>query len=336
MTVALVPEGLLPTVTLSLAIGAQRMARPARARPPAGVGRDPRIDDVHLHRQDRDPDPQRDDRGRGVDARRRGAHRRRRLRARRRRSTATRRAARRAARRLRASSPRGARRAAPSEREGRWVAQGDPMEAALDALARRPASTSTPTSAAEPESAASRSTLAAGACRSWRRRPAARQRRARRGAPALRARRRSATPASPTMAEQGLRVLAVAHRDTGVDVPAAHRRRRRARPDAPRARRARGPAAGERRGRHRRVPPRRHADRDGHRRPPGDRRGDRRARSACSVTRAMVVEGTTFPTTSRSLGALVDRDGIVLARVDARGQAAHRAGAAGRAATSSR
>ena len=39
--VALVPEGLLPTVTLSLALATQRMARRQRARAPAVVGGDP-------------------------------------------------------------------------------------------------------------------------------------------------------------------------------------------------------------------------------------------------------------------------------------------------------
>ena len=39
--VANVPEGLLPTVTLSLALATQRMAKPQRDRPAALVGRDP-------------------------------------------------------------------------------------------------------------------------------------------------------------------------------------------------------------------------------------------------------------------------------------------------------
>ncbi len=69
VTVALVPEGLLPTVTLSLAIGAQRMARDARPGPPPGIRGDPGIDDLHLHGQDRHAHVQRDGGGRGLDAR---------------------------------------------------------------------------------------------------------------------------------------------------------------------------------------------------------------------------------------------------------------------------
>ena len=52
VTVALVPEALLPTVTLSLAWGAEQMAkRNVLVRGPRG-GRDARFHDVHLHRQD--------------------------------------------------------------------------------------------------------------------------------------------------------------------------------------------------------------------------------------------------------------------------------------------
>ena len=44
----------------------------------------------------------------------------------------------------------------------------------------------------------------------------------------------------------------------------------------------------------------------------------------------------TCPADDDALGALLDRDGVVVARVDARGQAAHRPRAAAPAATSSR
>ena len=65
VTVALVPEGLLPTVTLSLARGAQQMARRS-----ALVRKLESVETLgsttyHLHRQDRDADPQRDGRRSG-------------------------------------------------------------------------------------------------------------------------------------------------------------------------------------------------------------------------------------------------------------------------------
>jgi Ca2+-transporting ATPase len=66
--VALVPEGLLPTLTLSMAMGAQRMARRgALVRHLEAVG-DPGRDDGDLHRQDRDADRQPDDGRGGGDA----------------------------------------------------------------------------------------------------------------------------------------------------------------------------------------------------------------------------------------------------------------------------
>ena len=62
VTVALVPEGLLPTVTLSLAIGAQRMAeRHALVRRLEAV-ETLGLDDVHLYRQDRHADAEPDER----------------------------------------------------------------------------------------------------------------------------------------------------------------------------------------------------------------------------------------------------------------------------------
>ena len=135
VTVAVVPCGLLPTVTLSLAIGAQRMAaRHALVRHLEAV-ETLGLDHLHLHRQDRHPDPERDDGRRGVDAR--------------------------GSRRIDGSGyePDAEVRCEPpeaidalrevarvatrcstgrvAEEDGRWVARGDPMEAALDALARR-------------------------------------------------------------------------------------------------------------------------------------------------------------------------------------------------------
>ena len=56
LIVANVPEGLLPTITLSLAVGVARACAARRARQAALCGRDARIDDGHLHRQDRDSD----------------------------------------------------------------------------------------------------------------------------------------------------------------------------------------------------------------------------------------------------------------------------------------
>ena len=77
VTVALVPEGLLPTVTLSLAIGAQRMARRTRVGPSARVGRDPGLHDVRVYRQDRNPHREPHGGRRRVDSARAGAYRRR-------------------------------------------------------------------------------------------------------------------------------------------------------------------------------------------------------------------------------------------------------------------
>jgi magnesium-transporting ATPase (P-type) len=67
VTVALVPEGLLPTVTLP---GPRRTAARAAARagPASGVGGDTRLDHLHLHRQDRHAHAEPDGRGGGLDA----------------------------------------------------------------------------------------------------------------------------------------------------------------------------------------------------------------------------------------------------------------------------
>ena len=64
--VALVPEGLLPTVTLSLA-RARNGWHTERARPSAGRRRDPRGDDLRLHRQDRHSDDESDVGAGGLD-----------------------------------------------------------------------------------------------------------------------------------------------------------------------------------------------------------------------------------------------------------------------------
>jgi magnesium-transporting ATPase (P-type) len=68
VTVALVPEALLPTVTLTLAWGAERMARRNVLVRGLEAVPNPRLDDLHLHGQDGDLDAQRDDGGGGVDA----------------------------------------------------------------------------------------------------------------------------------------------------------------------------------------------------------------------------------------------------------------------------
>ena len=74
VTVALVPEALLPTVTLALAWGAEQMAKRNVLVRYARCGRDARVDDVHLHRQDRHADPQRDGRGSWMPAGRAVVH----------------------------------------------------------------------------------------------------------------------------------------------------------------------------------------------------------------------------------------------------------------------
>ena len=56
LLVANVPEGLLPTITLSLAGGGAAHGGPARAGQAADRGRDARLDRRDLHRQDRHAD----------------------------------------------------------------------------------------------------------------------------------------------------------------------------------------------------------------------------------------------------------------------------------------
>ena len=56
LLVANVPEGLLPTITLALAVGVRDARPPRRAGQAAERGRDARLDDRDLHRQDRHAD----------------------------------------------------------------------------------------------------------------------------------------------------------------------------------------------------------------------------------------------------------------------------------------
>ena len=56
--VAMVPEGLLPTLTLALVLATQRMAKRNVLNPLPALGRGARIHDSHLHRQDRHADPE--------------------------------------------------------------------------------------------------------------------------------------------------------------------------------------------------------------------------------------------------------------------------------------
>ncbi len=291
------------------------MAAPARARPPPRGGRDARVDDVHLHGQDRHADPQRDDGGRGLDARRPRRDRRRRLRAGGRRPL-------RAAGGLR--RPRGPRRRRPGgarsgravEDEGRWVAQGDPMEAALDVLARRVGiGRRRPTDA---EAAPLPVRPAAAAHVGGRRRPRRREGRAgrdaSRGARCRRGRGRGAP--GPGLAgacgcSRSRPGISPARRSRPSadaaerDLDAA-RARRPARTRRARARRRRSPPAGERASGSPWSPattPR----------PPG--RSPREVGLLDAGGDELVVVGRDLPADEAVLGALLDRDGVVVARV---------------------
>ena len=72
LLVANVPEGLLPTITLALAVGVREMARRGALVKRLSRGGDPRVHLGHLHRQDRHPDREPDARHHRLDPRRRG------------------------------------------------------------------------------------------------------------------------------------------------------------------------------------------------------------------------------------------------------------------------
>ena len=123
--VAMVPEGLLPTLTLALVLASQRMAKRNVLIRHLSIGRDAGIDDGDLHRQDRDAhaEPHARDGAAARHAARLGR---------------CRDAGRRARRSPRAALPR--RGLVPGseaiEQQGRTVLLGDPMEIALVELAR--------------------------------------------------------------------------------------------------------------------------------------------------------------------------------------------------------
>ena len=71
LLVANVPEGLLPTITLALAVGVREMARRGALVKRLSRGGDPRVHLGHLHRQDRHPHREPDARHHRMDPRRR-------------------------------------------------------------------------------------------------------------------------------------------------------------------------------------------------------------------------------------------------------------------------
>ncbi len=169
ITVALVPEGLLPD--RDAVAGDRRPAdgRRARTRSTAGVGRDTRFDDVHLHRQDRNAHPEPDEDRRGLDAVR----------------AALRRGGTgyepdgeiepmptmtllRQVTDLAAVARACSRGRAVRNEDGRWIPSGDPMEAAIDSLAHTARPTTATATSCAPSSPGSRSILAGDDRRSWR------------------------------------------------------------------------------------------------------------------------------------------------------------------------